>query len=116
RRFSARQDEAAFAEIVTRHQPMLLRLCQRVLHNGHDAEDICQAAFLLLPQKVTSTRWRDSVAGWLYQVAHRMSLKDSARWRYRRRRAGVNWPGAWTIAEETARVVAWDLRKGVGAR
>jgi RNA polymerase sigma factor (sigma-70 family) len=75
RRFSAERDEAAFAEIVRRHGPMLLRVCQRVLHNGHDAEDICQAAFLLLAQKATSIRWRDSVAGWLYQTAYRVSLK-----------------------------------------
>jgi RNA polymerase sigma factor (sigma-70 family) len=74
-RFSAGQDEAAFAEIVRRHGPVLLRVCRRVLHNGHDAEDVCQAAFLLLAQKATSVRWRDSVAGWLFQTAYRLSLK-----------------------------------------
>src|SRR5215470_4266180 len=75
RRFSAKRDETAFAEIVRRHGPMLLRACRRLLHNGHDAEDICQAAFLLLAQKATSIRWRDSVASWLYQTAYRMSMK-----------------------------------------
>jgi RNA polymerase sigma factor (sigma-70 family) len=75
RRFSAEQDEAAFAEIVRRHGPMLLRVCQRILHNGHDAEDVAQAAFLLLAQKVASLSWHDSVAGWLFQTAYRLSLK-----------------------------------------
>src|SRR4051812_11002108 len=75
RRFSDERDEAAFAEVVRRHAPMLLRVCQRVLHNGHDAEDVCQAAFLLLAQKADSVRWRDSVAGWLFQSAYRLSLK-----------------------------------------
>jgi RNA polymerase sigma factor (sigma-70 family) len=75
RRFAAARDEAAFAEIVRRHRPMLLRLCQRVLHSGHDAEDVCQAAFLLLAQQATSPRWHASVAGWLFQTAYRLSLK-----------------------------------------
>jgi RNA polymerase sigma factor (sigma-70 family) len=75
RRFGAERDEAAFAEVVRRHGPMLLRVCRRVLHNGHDAEDVCQAAFLLLAQKATSIRWHDSVAGWLFQTAYRLSLK-----------------------------------------
>ena len=75
RRFTAARDEAAFAEIVRRHRPLLLRLCQRILHSGHDAEDVCQAAFLLLAQQATSLRWHASVAGWLFQVGYRLSLK-----------------------------------------
>src|SRR6516225_11744565 len=75
-RFSAARDESAFAEIVRRHAPMVLRVCQRVLHNAHDAEDVCQAAFLLLAQKAASVRWYDSVAGWLFQTGYRLSLKS----------------------------------------
>jgi RNA polymerase sigma factor (sigma-70 family) len=85
RRFEAARDEAAFAEIVRRHRPMLLRLCQRVLHNGHDAEDVCQAAFLLLAQQATLTRWHASVAGWLFQTAYRLSLKARVATSRRRR-------------------------------
>ncbi|HMF13888.1 MAG TPA: sigma-70 family RNA polymerase sigma factor, partial [Gemmataceae bacterium] len=62
-------------EIVRRHGPMVCRVCERVLHDPHDAEDICQAVFLLLAQKAGSGRWHDSVAGWLFQTAYRMSLK-----------------------------------------
>jgi RNA polymerase sigma factor (sigma-70 family) len=78
RRFSGERDEAAFAEIVRRHGPMLLRVCRRVLHSADDAEDVCQAAFLLLAQKATSLRWHESVAGWLFQAAYRLSLKARA--------------------------------------
>jgi RNA polymerase sigma factor (sigma-70 family) len=84
RRFSAERDEPAFAEIVRRHGPMLLRVCRRVLHDEHGAEDICQAAFLLLAQKATSIRWHESIAGWLFQTAYRLSLNAS---RCARRRA-----------------------------
>ncbi|MFO0843228.1 MAG: sigma-70 family RNA polymerase sigma factor [Gemmataceae bacterium] len=75
RRFSAEGDEDAFAEIVRRHGPMLLRACRRVSPNGHDAEDISQAAFLLLARKAASGGWHDSVAGWLYQTAYRLARK-----------------------------------------
>jgi RNA polymerase sigma factor (sigma-70 family) len=85
RRFRDEGDEDAFAEIVRRHGPMLLRVCQRVSPNGHDAEDISQAAFLLLARKAASVGWHDSVAGWLYQTAYRLSLKARAA---SRRRAG----------------------------
>jgi len=54
---------------------MLLRACERVLHDRHDAEDICQAAFLLLAKKAACIPWRESVAGWLYETAYRLSLK-----------------------------------------
>jgi RNA polymerase sigma factor (sigma-70 family) len=74
-RFTAQRDETAFAEIVRRHGPMLLRICQRVLRNAHDAEDVAQAAFLLLAQKAASLHWRDSLAGWLFQTAYRLALK-----------------------------------------
>src|SRR5262249_16718515 len=37
-RFLARREEAAFEALVQRHGPMVLGVCQRVLHNAHDAE------------------------------------------------------------------------------
>src|SRR5262245_60707158 len=48
RRFVAGRDEAAFTTLVRRHGPMVLRVCQRVLHQRQDAEDACQATFLVL--------------------------------------------------------------------
>ena len=73
--FISRQDEAAFAELVRRHGAMVLGVCQRVLHNPHDAEDCFQAAFMVLVRKATSIQPREMVGNWLYGVAYRTALE-----------------------------------------
>jgi RNA polymerase sigma factor (sigma-70 family) len=74
-RFAAARDEAAFGELLRRHGLMVLRACRRVLPNDADAEDVFQAAFLVLARKAGSGRWGTSVANWLYGVASRLALK-----------------------------------------
>lgn len=74
--FLRRRDEAAFAELVRRHGPMVLNVCQSVLHNRHDAEDVFQAAFLILARKASSIRHREAVGGWLCEVAYRLARKE----------------------------------------
>src|SRR5207248_72526 len=62
------------AALVTRHGSMVLAACRRVLGNPADAEDACQAAFLVLARKAESARWQPSVAGWLYATARQVAL------------------------------------------
>src|SRR4051794_40828786 len=54
--------EVVFSALVERHGAMVLRVCQQVLGNSHDAEDAFQATFLVLVRKAGVIRRRDSVA------------------------------------------------------
>jgi RNA polymerase sigma factor (sigma-70 family) len=74
RRFSDDNDQAAFAGLLRRHGGMVLGVCRRVLPNLQDAEDACQATFLILARKARShNRWQTSVANWLYATARKVS-------------------------------------------
>ena len=81
--------EAAFAVLVERHGPMVLRVCRDAIGNTHDAEDACQAVFLVLARKAGSVRGRESAAAWLFGVARKVSSRarrDEARRREHERR------------------------------
>jgi RNA polymerase sigma factor (sigma-70 family) len=73
-RFARNKDEVAFAALVQRHAPMVLGACRRVLGNSADAEDACQATFVILARKARSGRWQSSVASWLYATARQVAL------------------------------------------
>jgi RNA polymerase sigma factor (sigma-70 family) len=91
-RFLARGDcdaEDAFATLVTRHGPMVLGVCRRMLPASHDAEDAFQATFLVLARRAGSIVRRERVASWLYGVAVRtaqVSRRRVARQRAAERR------------------------------
>jgi RNA polymerase sigma factor (sigma-70 family) len=77
RRFTDDSDQAAFAALVRRYTGMVLGVCRRKLPTVQDAEDACQATFLILARKATAKGWRQSVANWLYTTARRVA--DNAR-------------------------------------
>src|SRR5437899_1234245 len=83
-RYAAGQ-EAAFAVLVRRHAGMVLGVARRVLGHEQDAEDVCQATFLLLARKSGGLR-RQSVAGWLCATA-RLTACTARKARARRARA-----------------------------
>jgi RNA polymerase sigma factor (sigma-70 family) len=92
-RFIDAHDEAAFTVLIEKHGPMVLGVCRRALANQHDAEDACQATFLVLSRKAKSISKKASLGSWLHGVARRVSAslkREQARRKTReRRRAAV---------------------------
>jgi DNA-directed RNA polymerase specialized sigma24 family protein len=88
-RFADSRDEAAFAALVRRFGPAVLRVCYRVLQHSHDAEDAFQATFLVLAREAVSLRRRGSVGPWIHEVAYHTALRvreRKARQRHREER------------------------------
>src|SRR5687768_13787292 len=84
-RFVQQRDEAAFAELLRRHGPVVLGVCRRILLDPHDADDAFQAVFLVLARKAGAVRPPGMVGSWLYGVAVRTAKKArvaaARRWR-----------------------------------
>ena len=83
--FAQHGDGDAFAALLHRHGPMVLRLALHLLHHQQDAEDVFQAAFLALARQAQSLRGESSVAAWLHRVAWRLAVRSRA--------ASARWPG-----------------------
>jgi RNA polymerase sigma factor (sigma-70 family) len=65
--------EAAFAALVSRHGPMVLRVCRRALSDPNDVDDAFQATFLVLVRKAQSVHAGDSLGRWLYGVSRKVA-------------------------------------------
>jgi RNA polymerase sigma factor (sigma-70 family) len=88
RRFVAEGDQAAFAALVRRHAGLVLGVCKRALTNDQDAEDACQAVFVVLARKAATGRWQSSIANWLYAAARKVSRNARVAAQRRARREG----------------------------
>ncbi len=102
--FSTNRDEAAFSALVSRHGPMVLRVCRRVLQHEQDAEDAFQAVFLVLAQQSASIRKREALAEWLHGVSYRTAMK-AKRTAARRRKHEAS---LQTLTPATITKPSWD--------
>ncbi|MEM7480851.1 MAG: sigma-70 family RNA polymerase sigma factor [Acidobacteriota bacterium] len=62
-------DEAAFEELISRHQKRLLHLCERLLGDADAARDAVQEVFLRVWTRAGRYRPRGQVYTWLYRIA-----------------------------------------------
>lgn len=74
-RYLTDSDQAAFAELVRRHERGVLAACRQVLADPTDVEDAFQATFVVLVEQARRVRWGSSLGGWLYTVAHRVAVR-----------------------------------------
>jgi RNA polymerase sigma factor (sigma-70 family) len=74
-RFVRQRDEAAFADLMARHGPMVFGVCRHLLRHVQDAEDAFQATFLVLARKAGQIGRREMLANWLYGVAVRVAAR-----------------------------------------
>jgi RNA polymerase sigma factor (sigma-70 family) len=71
-RYVSVRDEAAFAELVRRNGPLVLRACRHILGEA-GADDAFQAVFLLLVRSARRLTRPGSLAGWLHAAAVRIA-------------------------------------------
>ncbi|QEL16019.1 sigma-70 family RNA polymerase sigma factor [Limnoglobus roseus] len=123
-RFLAQQDEAAFAELVRRHGPMVYGACRRILGGGAEADDAFQATFFVFARKARAIRSAHAVASWLHSVAVKVAHKARVQAVKRRvRQMAAAKPEAvppttpqadlWAVLDEELAKLPDDLRQAV---
>ena len=94
-------DQAAFSDLVSRHEAELRLHCYRMLGSFHDAEDVTQEVLVRAWRHLAAFEGRSSVRTWLYRIATNRCLTRRPRGRFRGR-AGAAGPEA-----------VYDLRESV---
>ena len=83
--FIRTSDGKAMDELIGRYGKMVFRTGYRVLNDVHEAEDVTQAAFIVLVSKAASLRAECNLPAYLHGVARRVAL-NSLRSRVRRKK------------------------------
>src|SRR5262245_22570727 len=108
--FRRGRDEQAFATLVRRHGSLVMGVCRRALAHEQDAEDAFQATFLVLARNASAIRQRDSIAGWLHGVSHRIAMNAKRTLAKQRR---MEQRGARPEASRTADDLTWGEVRGL---
>ena len=98
--------EAAFAELIERHNPLVQRVCLDVLDDPDQVQDATQVVFLVLARRARSIRKPASLGPWLHGVALRVARRirrDTARRRTaERKKAEILQGSQMTTARDEA--------------
>ena len=84
RRYSAANDQDAFAELVRRHVDWVYSACRRQVRDATLAQDVTQVVFLTLARKARTISSGTSISGWLFTTS-RFAAASALRMERRRR-------------------------------
>ena len=71
---AAREDPAAFADIVRRYQDNLFNFLYRMTGNREDAEDLCQETFVRIYRALPRFRAGAPFRPWMYKIAMNLAI------------------------------------------
>ncbi len=72
-------EEAALRELIEAHQDRLYAFIRRMVHHHHDAEEVCQEAFLKAFASLKSFSPQYRFSTWLFTIAYRVALNHLRR-------------------------------------
>jgi uncharacterized protein (TIGR03435 family) len=75
RQFAEENSEPAFSELVRRHINLVYSVALRFTGNTGDAEDVAQAAFIILAQKAGRLSKQVVLTGWLYETTRFTAMR-----------------------------------------
>lgn len=94
-------DRRAFDALHADTYPMVLRMANSFIHNQEEAEDIVQAAFLVLHKRGRNIREEKAFSAWMWKTVRFMALRLQ-RDKARRSRAEMNAPEQVSPSESAA--------------
>jgi RNA polymerase sigma-70 factor (ECF subfamily) len=71
---AAKEDPAAFADLVRRHQDALFHFLYRMTGNREDAEDLAQEAFVRIYRALPRFRSGSPFKPWMYKIAVNLAI------------------------------------------
>lgn len=82
--------EAAFAELVRRHQQRAFNVAYQILRNHEDAVEVAQDAFVNVYRHIQSFRGDAEFTTWLHQIVVNLARNKHRWWKRRGRSASVS--------------------------
>ena len=72
-------DRQAFGELVAHFEPTVFAICLKRLRNRSEAHEVAQDVFIQAMRKIGQLREPERFAGWLRQIAVRLSINRAVR-------------------------------------